>query len=149
MHSSPSIIILWASRFRDATVHDRSLRPEPRQSFATSARTAPWHVGCWTGGEMSELKHAVRALLKSPAFSLVAVLSIAVGIGANTSLFSVYDRLVLNPVTIPNSGSLVAIWTSNASLNFNAPALSWPRYEEIRDHARSFASVGISAFDNF
>ena len=98
---------------------------------------------------MSELRHAVRALVKSPAFSLVAVLSIAVGIGANTSLFSVYDRLVLNPATIPNSGSLVAIWTSNASLNFNAPALSWPRYEEIRDHARSFASVGISAFDNF
>jgi predicted permease len=98
---------------------------------------------------MSDFRHAVRALCKSPGFSTVAILTIAVGIGANTSLFSVYDRLVLNPVTIPNASSLVAIWTSNPQLNFNAPAVSWPRYEEISDQARTFSSVGISAFDNF
>ena len=98
---------------------------------------------------MSDFRAAVRALQKSPAFTLVAVITIAVGIGANTTLFSVYDRLVLNPVTIPHPSSLVAIWTNNTQLNFNAPALSWSRYEDIRDHARSFASVGISAFDNF
>jgi predicted permease len=98
---------------------------------------------------MSDVRAAVRALQKSPAFTLVAVVTIAIGIGANTTLFSVYDRLVLNPVTIPEPSSLVAIWTNNPSLNFNAPAVAWPRYEDIRDHARSFASIGISAFDNF
>lgn len=98
---------------------------------------------------MTDLKHALRALRKSPGFSLVAILTIAVGIGANTSLFSVYDRLVLNPVTIPDARSLVAIWTNNPQLNFNAPAISWPRYEEMRDQARSFSSIGVSAFDNF
>ena len=98
---------------------------------------------------MSDFRAALRALQKSPAFTLVAVVTIAVGIGANTTLFSVYDRLVLNPVTLPRPSSLVAIWTNNPQLNFNAPALSWPRYEEMRDHARSFASIGISAFDNF
>ena len=98
---------------------------------------------------MSDFKAALRALQKSPAFTLVAVVTIAVGIGANTTLFSVYDRLVLNPVTIPQPSSLVAIWTNNPQLNFNAPAMSWPRYEDIRDHARSFSSIGISAFDNF
>ena len=98
---------------------------------------------------MFDLAHAVRALRKSPGFSLVAILTIGVGIGANTSLFSVYDRLVLSPVTIPNPSTLIAIWTNNPRLNLNAPAISWPRYEEIRDGARGFASVGISAFDNF
>jgi predicted permease len=98
---------------------------------------------------MSDLRAAVRALQKSPAFTLVAVITIAVGIGATTTLFSVYDRLVLNPVTIPQPASLVAIWTNNTQLNFNAPALAWPRYEDVRDHARSFTSLGISAFDNF
>jgi predicted permease len=98
---------------------------------------------------MSDFKAALRALQKSPAFTCVAIVTIAVGIGANTTLFSVYDRLVLNPVTIPRPSSLVAIWTNNPSLNFNAPALSWSRYEDIRDHAQSFASIGISAFDNF
>ena len=98
---------------------------------------------------MSDFRAAIRALQKSPGFTIVAVITIAVGIGANTTLFSVYDRLVLNPVTIPNPPTLVAIWTNNPTLNFNAPALSWSRYEDIRDHARSFASLGISAFDNF
>ena len=98
---------------------------------------------------MSDFRAALRALQKSPAFTLVAVVTIAVGIGATSTLFSVYDRLVLNPVTLPRPSSLVAIWTNNPQLNFNAPALSWPRYEDMRDHARSFTSIGISAFDNF
>src|SRR5258708_6073827 len=98
---------------------------------------------------MSDFRQAVRALGKSPAFSIVAVLTIAVGIAANTALFSVYDRLVLNPVTIPNPSSLVAIWTNNPQINLNAPAISWPRYEELREQAQSFASLGLSAFDTF
>src|SRR5437868_12883950 len=98
---------------------------------------------------MSDVRAAIRALQKNPAFTLVAVITIAVGIGANTTLFSVYDRLVLNPVTIPRPSSLVAIWVNNPQLNFNAPAVAWSRYEDIRDHARSFESLGISAFDNF
>jgi hypothetical protein len=98
---------------------------------------------------MTDVRQAVRALRKSPGFSIVAVLTIAVGIGANTALFSVYDRLVLNPVTIPKPSSLVAIWIVNPQLNFNAPAMSWPRYDDTRAHATSFESLGISAFDNF
>ena len=98
---------------------------------------------------MTDLRAAVRALFQRPGFSLVAILTIAVGIGANTALFSVYDRLVLHPVTIPDPSSLVAIWTNNPSSISTRRRVSWPRYEEIRDHARSFASIGISAFDNF
>jgi predicted permease len=98
---------------------------------------------------MSDFRAALRALQKSPAFTLVAVVTIAVGIGANTTLFSVYDRLVLNPVTLPRPSSLVAIWVNNPQLNFNAPALAWSRYEHIRDHTHAFSSIGISAFENF
>ena len=73
----------------------------------------------------------------------------AIGIGANTALFSVFDRLILRPVSVPQPDRLVALWVNNAALNFNAPALSWPRFEEIRRHATSFSSVADSAFDNF
>jgi predicted permease len=97
---------------------------------------------------MANIKTAMRALGKSPGFSLIAIVTMAIGIGANTALFSVYDRLVLDPVTIPQPARLTALWVSNAALNFNAPAMSWPRYEAIRAHAQSFASIGISAFDN-
>jgi len=97
---------------------------------------------------VSDLITALRTLRKTPGFTFVAVLTIAVGIGANTALFSVFDRLVLNPVTLPHPGDLVAIWANNAKSSLNAPAVSWPRYEAIRDHATSFSSIGNSAFDN-
>jgi len=70
---------------------------------------------------MSDVTQAIRALRKSPGFSVVAVLTIAVGIGANTVLFSVYDRLVLSPVTIPDAPTLVALWADNPERNLNAP----------------------------
>src|SRR5262245_8866104 len=98
---------------------------------------------------MTDVKSAFRALWKSPGFSLVAILTIAVGIGANAALFSVYDRLVLNPVTIPHPQSLVALWSRIPQLPAPGPAVSWPRYEEIRAQARAFDAIGISAFDNF
>jgi predicted permease len=98
---------------------------------------------------MQQLKIAIRALLKTPGFTLGAVLTIAVAIGANTALFSVFDRLVLRPVTLPQPSSLVAIWVVNTSINFVAPAASWPRYEDTRAHATSFASMANSAFDSF
>jgi hypothetical protein len=98
---------------------------------------------------LSDLRIAFRSLLKSPGFTLVAVLTIALGIGATTALFSVFDQLVLNPVTLPQPASLVAIYAVNDRLNFNAPAVAWPRYEELRKHTSSFASLANSAFDNF
>ena len=98
---------------------------------------------------MPDFKIALRSLLKTPGFTLVAILTIATGIGANTALFSVYDRLVLNPTTLPSPSSLVAIWAVNNAAGFVAPAVSWPRYEEIRRHAKSFSAIANSAFDNF
>ena len=98
---------------------------------------------------MSDLRIALRTLRKNPRFSTVAVLTMAVGIGACSALFSVYDRLVLNPVTIPNPSTLVAILNNNPQLSAPVPSLSWPRYEFLRDRSQSFESSGVSAFDNF
>lgn len=95
------------------------------------------------------MPYPLRALLKSPGFTLVAVLTIAVGIGANTTLYSVFNRLVLNPVSLPQPDSLVSIWSVNENLDFNAASVSWPRYELLRDRGSSFSAIGISAFDSF
>jgi len=97
---------------------------------------------------MLTIKSAIRMLLKHPGFTAVAVATIAIGIGATTALFSVYDQLVLNPVTVPLPSSLIAISSRN-SLNQVVPNLSWVRYEEIRRRSTSFASLGISAFGSF
>src|SRR5689334_19526549 len=98
---------------------------------------------------MVNFRAAIRPLLQNPGFTAVAVLTIAIGIGANASLFSVYDQLVLNPVSLPNPDSLVAIVTRNQQLNRIVPNVSWPRYRELKAKSRAFASLGISTFDNF
>lgn len=98
---------------------------------------------------MANLRAAFRSLLKTPGFSLVAILTLGVGIAANAALFSVFDRLVLRPISLPNPGNLIAVWSNNPQANFNVPALSWPRYQAIAGHAHTFSSIGVSAFDNF
>ena len=66
---------------------------------------------------MHDLKFAFRALFKTPGFTAVAILTIAVAIGSNTALFSIFDRLVLNPLDLPDSGRLVRLWTNNTARN--------------------------------
>ena len=98
---------------------------------------------------MTDLRVAARVLLNDRRFTLLAVATLAVAIGACSALFAIYDRLVLNPVTLSRPETLVAILNSNPQLNAPVAAVSWPRYEEIRARAQSFESVAISAFDNF
>jgi predicted permease len=97
----------------------------------------------------SSFRYGLRALAKAPGFTLVAILTIAIGIGANTALFSTFNTLVLHPMSLPKSDELVRIWANNSTLGFNAPALSWPRYEFFRDHQKSFSSISAAAFTGY
>jgi predicted permease len=98
---------------------------------------------------MLTLTTAVRSLRGSPAFSAVVILTMAVAIAANAAIFSVHDRLVLHPVSIPDAGSLVAIWFNNPQRNIQTPSSSIPRYDELRGAIHTFSSIGLSAFDSF
>lgn len=98
---------------------------------------------------MTDFTVAVRTLRRSPAFTVIAVVTMAVAIGANSAMFSVFDRLVWHAVDIPNPSSLVALWVNNPQRNIQTPSWSVPRYEELAQHVRSFESTGLSAFDSF
>ena len=98
---------------------------------------------------MTNLKLAFRSVRGNPLFSAIVILTMAVAIAANTTIFSIYDRLVLNPVTIPDPASLVAIWFNNPQRNTQTPSISIPRYETLRKEVQSFSSIGLSAFDSF
>jgi predicted permease len=98
---------------------------------------------------MLNLKFAARALRRNPGFTLAAVLTLAIGIGANTSLFSTFSALVLHPLSFPQPDRLVRLWASNPAINLNAPEMSWQRYEFIRDHQRSLSSIAASAFTGY
>jgi len=84
-----------------------------------------------------DLRFATRMLLRSPAFTVVALLSLALGIGANTALFSVMDALILRMLPVKNAEQLVRLNTS----------LSFPAFQRIQDQNRTLS--GIFAFTTF
>jgi len=91
-----------------------------------------------------DLKHGLRMLRKNPGFSLVAMTSIALGVGANAAMFSMADTLVLRPLTAPRPDEIISVSTIAPKSGFAAPtasALSYPDYEEARDRNRTFSSL--------
>ena len=94
-----------------------------------------------------DLKHGARMLRKNPGFSLVAMLSIAIGVGANAAMFSLADTLVLRPLTVPRASEFVTVTAVVPKSGFASPtsaALSYPDYQDVRDQASSFS--GLVAF---
>ena len=89
---------------------------------------------------LQDLKYALRALRKSPAFSLVAVLTLALGIGANTAIFSLVDAVLLRPLPgIEDPGRLVSLWRMQPNDQFES--LGFPDYADYRDRSRSFSGL--------
>ena len=98
---------------------------------------------------MNDVTFALRQLRKSPGFTSVAILTLALGIGLNTALFSAFNTFVLHPLTLPQADRLVRLWVSNPAMNYNIPYVSWPRYEFIRDRQKSFSNISASGFASY
>ena len=64
---------------------------------------------------ISDIRYGVRNLIKRPGFTLIAVVTLALGIGANTSIFSAINALLLHPLPIPDHSRIMAIWDKNPS----------------------------------
>ena len=86
-----------------------------------------------------DVRYGVRTLIQSPSFTLIAVLTLALGIGANTALFSVVNGVLLNPLPYPHSSQLVAIYEKIAGLD-SAP-IEYPNFLDWQRDSRSFASM--------
>ncbi len=82
---------------------------------------------------LSDLRFAFRSLLKTPGFTLVAILPVAVAIGANAALCSVLQAVVLRPPPYSDPDTRVSIRVVKRERNLEAPAVSWARYEMFRE----------------
>lgn len=91
---------------------------------------------------IQDLRYAVRGLVKRPGFTFIAVMTLALGIGANSAIFSVVNGVLLRSLPLPDSQSLYAVHMGFATFNrYDAP-LSYPQYQDVVQQTRSFQSVG-------
>ncbi|HEX3644634.1 MAG TPA: ABC transporter permease [Vicinamibacterales bacterium] len=94
----------------------------------------------------SELRYAIRSLLKAPEFTLVATAIIAIGIGANTAVFSIVDAALLRPLPFKNSGRLFTLSGSNPKRAIRDGPFSYPSFVELA--ARDSMLSGLAAIAN-
>ncbi|NMO14751.1 ABC transporter permease [Pyxidicoccus fallax] len=91
---------------------------------------------------VQDVRYALRTLRKAPAFSLVAVLTLALGIGATTALFSVVRGVLLKPLPFPAPERLVRLWQASPSLDQPRAAISQNDFEDWKARQRSFSALG-------
>src|SRR6266851_4243529 len=87
-----------------------------------------------------DVRYGLRVLLKNPGFMAIAVLTLALGIGANTALFSVVNGVLLNPLPYPNPDQLVAVYARTPS--FGESSIAYPNFLDWRKDNHSFSALG-------
>ena len=95
---------------------------------------------------MRNFRYALRVLLKNPGFALVAVITLALGIGANTAIFSVADALLLRPLPYAHPERLVLVYAERADAAGAIQPFSFPRAIFLTEKSRAFS--GLAAFTN-
>ncbi|MFN8063044.1 MAG: ABC transporter permease [Vicinamibacterales bacterium] len=97
----------------------------------------------------SEIRHAFRQLAKSPGFTVVAVVGLALGIGANVALFSVVDSIFLRPLPYREPDRLVRLSSTIEEQNLTRVGFSYPRYRAVREHQEVFSDLAFAVGNAF
>ncbi len=124
-----------APRLFDRTRHYRSTTEPP----PAPRRTRP---EAFMDNLRKDLVYTLRAIRRQPGFALVVILILALGIGANTAVFSVLNGVVLKPLPYPEPERLELVTTQFPTIGFDQFWMSLPEFVEFRDHNHAFASVG-------
>ena len=111
-------------------------------------RTRDRDILPWLASTMQDVRFAYRTLRKQPTFTVVSVLTLALGIGAITAVFTVVNGVILRPLPYPDPDRLVTVWEANPAFP-RGVRFSPGNYLDLRSQNRSFAQVGGFAFDRF
>jgi len=98
---------------------------------------------------MPSIGYALRVLRRDPGFALVAIASLALGIGATSAMFSFADEMILRPLPVPHPDRVVAINTEKCARFSNNTTVSYPDYVDLRDRNRSFEGLAAASFWRF
>jgi len=103
--------------------------------------------GHFLSGVGQDLRYGIRTLRKNAGFSAIAILALAIGIGANTAIFSVVNGVLLQPLAYPDSARLVNIYETSAGLSHSSVA--YPNYLDEGRESHSFSDMGAYRSDDF
>ena len=98
----------------------------------------------WLDELLQDVRYSLRTFAKSPGFAAIAILTLALGIGANTAIFSVVNAAFFAPYALKEPEHLVRLWGQDLKRNIPQLGFSVPKYELIRDQQTSFAALGAS-----
>jgi len=109
----------------------------------TSLKETMREIWGWTSLDRfaQDLRYGFRTLRRSPGFTAVAVLTLALGIGANTAIFSVTDAVLLRPLPYPDAKRLIRVWQSEPKMAEGRMGTAPPEFAAYRDRTRAFSSV--------
>ena len=92
---------------------------------------------------MQDIRYALRTLRKQPLFTLVAVATLALGIGANTAIFSLLYQILLQPLPYPQADRLVFVWNTYPGINLQQASVSIPDYIDRSMQAPAIESATL------
>jgi putative ABC transport system permease protein len=95
-----------------------------------------------------DLRYGVRTLFKTPGFTFVAVLTLALGIGANTAIFGLVKAILLRPLPYQDSNRLAMLWTDDTKRNIHEEGTSYPNFQDWRSLNQSFTDLAIFSRGN-
>src|SRR3989449_5733584 len=90
---------------------------------------------------LQDFRFGLRMLIKNPVFTLIAVVTLALGIGANTAIFSVVDAVLLRPLPYPEANRLVFLWSTMNSQGVPTSGSALPDYDAWRDQNHVFENL--------
>src|SRR5215510_5323152 len=110
---------------------------------------ARWTMGMtWLEGGWRDIRHAARALLHSPAFTVTAVLSLALGIGATTTIFSVVHAVVIDPFPYRSPDTLLSLSVVGPNGRGNFSSYTVDEYVELTERATAFDGLIASTISD-
>jgi putative ABC transport system permease protein len=132
---------------------DEALERELRQADRTRTSDAPI-LGAdsrsrWLRGLWQDVRYAGRVSWRNPGFTSIAVVTLALGVGANTAMFSIINAVMLRPLPYPEPDRLVRIWESNVRRGWPAWSTSEPNFLDFRARTTMFDAIASSTGQSF
>ena len=106
-------------------------------------------AGAFLDRLLQDVRYGARSLRRTPGFTAVVVLTLAIGIGATTAIFSVVDAVLINPLPYPTADRLEMIWVSNPQQNREKDVTSYPNFADWQSQATTFEAMAAVAGATF